>query len=206
MTFDAFACYNSRNSQEVALACDYIRNHNLTVFLDTAHLLPGTKHDEAIDAALRTSETILVFVGPQRLGPWQKEELLSACWEGVRHSQKVIIPILLPGAEREHPDVPGFLRARTYVKFSKTADEATALLQIIAGIIRHRVNVHDGQFEKPLTQHEFDSLLDSTIRTYNKSDMAEHFYEVRNCSFLGRVEMCREFRASRSGAPFATVC
>lgn len=182
MQYHAFACYNSRNRQEVRTICEYLTNSHFRVFLDTTHLFPGAIHTKAIDDAVRDSETILVFIGPQGLGPWQQEEVSGALWSSVRETDsdpnKVIIPILLPDADITHENVPLFLRSRTFVKFSKNVEEEEPLQKLIEGLLRDRIYHQEGQFEKPVTQHEFDKLLRSTIKAYDTPKSAERFYSV----------------------------
>jgi TIR domain len=45
----------------------------IEAWLDKWNLIPGTSWQPAIEDALKECESCAVFIGPEGLGPWQKE-------------------------------------------------------------------------------------------------------------------------------------
>jgi len=86
---------------------------------------------------MRDSKTCAVFLGPSRLGPWQKEEIQVAIGQRVGDPEFHVIPVLLPGAERpRRGDVAllDFLINGTWVEFARTLDEEQAFNRLVCGI------------------------------------------------------------------------
>ena len=72
----------------------------LKLYLDEWELAPGREFQPALAAGLRDSKTCVVFLGPNGLAPWQKQELQVAIDRRARDEAFRVIPVLLPGAER----------------------------------------------------------------------------------------------------------
>src|SRR6202043_2438311 len=72
-------------------------------WLDKWNLIPGVSWQPAIEEALKECESCAVFLGPEGLGPWQREEMSVAINRRVCDSEQRfrVIPVLLPGAKRE---------------------------------------------------------------------------------------------------------
>ena len=76
-------------------------------------------------------------MGPNGLGPWQKQEVQVAIDKRARDETFPVIPVLLPGAERPRKgDVAflGFLINPVWVEFLKTLDDERAFQSFVAGI------------------------------------------------------------------------
>ena len=79
----------------------------------------------------------MVFLGPNGLGPWQKEELQVAIDKRRARCRFHVIPVLLPGAERpRRGDVAHleFLINASWVEFLKTLDDERAFQSLVWGI------------------------------------------------------------------------
>ena len=89
----------------------------IQAWLDKWNLIPGASWQPAIEDALKECESCAVFVGPEGLGPWQKEEMRVAINRRVRDNEQRfrVIPVLLPGAKRE--SLPALLVNTTWVEF-----------------------------------------------------------------------------------------
>src|SRR5262245_48747204 len=98
--FDAFLSYNSLDLRVVEDMYGRLKSKGLALFLEQEELRPGESYQEVLAKALHESKTCVVFVGPNGLGPWQREELQAAIDKNVRDKSFLVIPVLLPGAER----------------------------------------------------------------------------------------------------------
>jgi hypothetical protein len=79
----------------------------------------------------------VVFLGPNGLGPWQKQELQVAIDKRARDEDFHVIPVLLPGTERpRRGDVAHleFLINPSWVEFIKTLDDKPAFGRLVWGI------------------------------------------------------------------------
>jgi hypothetical protein len=76
----------------------------------------------------------VVFVGPEGLGPWQREEMSVAINRRVCDSEQRfrVIPVLLPGAKRE--SLPALLVNSVWVEFRGSIDDSDAFHRLVCGI------------------------------------------------------------------------
>ncbi len=136
-SFDAFLSYNSEDRLVVEEIERRLRAKGLTLFLEVRELPPGREYQPALAEALRDSKTCVICLGPNGLGPWQKEELQSAIDMRVRDPEFHVIPVLLPGSERpRRGDVAhlDFLINASWVEFLKTLDDEAAFRRLVWGI------------------------------------------------------------------------
>lgn len=77
-----------------------------------------------------------VLIDPGGFNPWQHEELSAAIEHRVsgNRGRYRVIPVLLPGASRPAEGLPRFLLRTTWVKFSRTLDDAEAFHNLVCGI------------------------------------------------------------------------
>jgi TIR domain len=61
----------------------------IQAWLDKWNLIPGASRQPAIEDALKECESCAVFVGPEGLGPWQKEEMRVAINRRVCDSEQL---------------------------------------------------------------------------------------------------------------------
>jgi hypothetical protein len=99
------------------------------------HLVPGEPWEEALGEALDQSKTCAVFLGPNKLGPWENEEMRVALDERVRNKSFRVIPVLLPGAEpKDRKTLPRFLSRLTWIDFRGGLDDPETFRRLVAGI------------------------------------------------------------------------
>src|SRR5688572_20484149 len=70
----------------------------LEPFLDAWNLVPGERFTLGLAKALKESQSVAAFKGPEGMSDWVESETDLALSEGVR-----VIPVLLPGATDELP-------------------------------------------------------------------------------------------------------
>ena len=134
--YDVFLSHNSQDKPAVEwLAQKLGQKTGLKVFLDSWNLLPGEPWQEALEKALNQARTAAVFIGPAGIGPWHNEEMRRALDVRVRDPARRVIPVLLPGVNKEQiKDIPAFLKRLTWVDFQTGLDDETAFRRLLAGI------------------------------------------------------------------------
>jgi hypothetical protein len=135
--FDAFLSYNSLDLPVVRDVYQRLQRGGLEPYLEREEVAPGDVFQRALAEGLHASKSCVVFLGPNGLGPWQKEELQVAIDKRVRDEAFRVIPVLLPGAERpRRGDVAHleFLINASWVEFLKTLDDERAFQRLMWGI------------------------------------------------------------------------
>ena len=146
--YDAFLSYNSQDRPAVREVAERLKGERLELYLEEWELAPGREFQPALAEALRDSKTCVVFLGPNGLGPWQKQELQVAIDRRARDEAFPVIPVLLPGAERpRRGDVAHleFLINASWVEFLTTLDDERAFRSLVWGITGTRPPPPDGK-------------------------------------------------------------
>jgi hypothetical protein len=73
--YDAFLSYNSQDRPAIEQVAERLQGEQLDLYLEEWELTPGGEFQPALAEALHQSKTCVVFLGPNGLGPWQKQEL-----------------------------------------------------------------------------------------------------------------------------------
>jgi len=131
-SFDAFLSYSRADQDAVETTARALRDRDLNPFLDRWHLAPGRSWPELLEQTLANCGSVVVFVGPQGLGPWQKREIYRALDRQAAEASIPVIPVLLPGTE---DPALGFLGLNTWVDLRRDLSDA-AMLDILARAIR----------------------------------------------------------------------
>ena len=120
--YDVFLSYSSTDRNFVRAVAERLANEaNLRVWFDEWSIPPGDPWQEALEDGLEHSASVVVFVGPQGIRPWQNEEMRSALESRTTDPSFRVVPAILPGAQQ--PDkLPRFLRRLQWVEFASTAD------------------------------------------------------------------------------------
>jgi TIR domain len=111
--FDVFLSHAHGDKPMVRELKRHLVEVPLRVWLDEDELRPGVRWQDQLEAAIKNSSSVVVTIGPDGEGPWEKEEIRAAVDLAVKDGRPVI-PVLLPGAP-ESPDLHLFLRGRTWV-------------------------------------------------------------------------------------------
>jgi hypothetical protein len=146
--YDAFLSYNSQDRPAVHKVAERLKGERLELYLEEWELAPGREFQAALAEGLRDSKTCVVFLGPNGLGPWQKQELQVAIDKRARDAAFHVIPVLLPGTERpRRGDVAHleFLINASWVEFLTTLDDERAFRSLVWGITGTRPPPPDGE-------------------------------------------------------------
>ncbi len=132
--FDAFLSHNSADKEIVRTLAEKLRADGLGVWFDEWELRPGATWQSGIEQGLKQSRATAVFIGPHDLGKWETPEMQVALDLQAKRSYPVI-PVLLPGITDEiKAGIPLLLQRFTWVDFTRGADDAKALDQLIWAI------------------------------------------------------------------------
>jgi TIR domain len=85
----------------------------VTVWLNEDQLQPGLSRQRLLEIGIKSSRSVAVLVGKDRLGPWEDEEAQAALLLALQDGRPVI-PVLLPGSGGA-PDLPLFLASRVWL-------------------------------------------------------------------------------------------
>ena len=77
--------------------------HDLDPWLDQWHLIPGVPWQKDFEDIIATCDVCAICIGPNGLGAWHHEAMRALINRrvGEPHGQFRVIPVLLPGAERD---------------------------------------------------------------------------------------------------------
>lgn len=134
-SFDVFLSYNGVDQLAVDELARRLEEKGVKPWLDKWNLIPGEPWQEAIEEALDACASCAVIIGPSGIGPWQNEEMRAAIDQRVHKREFRVIPVVLPGGQRERRShLPTFLVQTTWVEFQHSLDDETALHRLICGI------------------------------------------------------------------------
>ncbi|HYB00655.1 MAG TPA: toll/interleukin-1 receptor domain-containing protein, partial [Ktedonobacteraceae bacterium] len=135
--FDVFLCHNNKDKSEVKKIGERLRESGIYPWLDEWELQPGIPWQRSLEQQITQIKSAAVFVGKDGIGPWQQEELEAFLSEFVKRRCPVI-PVLLHDAPEE-PQLPVFLRGRTWVDFRNW--DPDPLKQLVWGITGERARM-----------------------------------------------------------------
>jgi len=130
--FHVFLSHNSKDKSSIRKLAVALRKRSIKVWLDEEELVPGENWQPAMAKAIVNSLAVAVCIGPSGIGPWEDEEMQGALTIAVREKRRVI-PVILPSAPPEHPELSLFLTNRTWVDLRHGITDA-GLTKLIWGI------------------------------------------------------------------------
>jgi len=132
--FNVFLCHNSEDKPQIRMIAECLKKQGIYPWFDEWELRPGIRWQKVLQEQISQIEAAAVFVGSNGFGPWQQQEL-EAFLLTFSENDKPLIPVLLPDAPQK-PELPIFLRGRTWVDFRQSHPEPMG--QLIWGINGNR--------------------------------------------------------------------
>jgi hypothetical protein len=127
-----FLSYNSVDEAAVTEIAHRLRARAIEPWLAEWHAAAGQPSQAALERALRETRAGVVFIGQSGLGKWQELEIGVAIARRVDDPRYPVVPVLLPGAEKN--TVSRFLALSTWIEFHSTLDEVQPFEKLVAGI------------------------------------------------------------------------
>ena len=122
---DLFLSYNSRDRVAVQQVRTLLGARGVSVFYDRESLGLGLNWFEPLERALRQVHGVVVFLGPNGLGRWQRREMALALDRQTTEATFPVIPVLL--SESQVEDYSGFLLQNTYADLRGKLDDPETL-------------------------------------------------------------------------------
>ena len=129
-----FLSHNSRDKPAVEALAGALLDRGIRPWLDKWDLTPGRPWQSEIEQALANADAVLVCIGRHGIGRVQQPELQVAQDCAWNDPDRLVIPTLLTTAP-EDPEVPDFLRQRTWIDLRAEGMEAgvTRLVAALEG-------------------------------------------------------------------------
>ncbi|MBI1880677.1 MAG: toll/interleukin-1 receptor domain-containing protein [Chloroflexi bacterium] len=145
MTFDydAFLSYHREDATIVAgIAHRLTQEAQLQVCLDQWRLLPGESWPARVGQTLDRSATCVVFVGPHGSSPWVHSPLAVALKQRTQAWMLRVVPVLLPGGDKDQEGLPSFWKSVTWVDYTAGLDDENAFELLKAAICGYTPDSH----------------------------------------------------------------
>ncbi len=157
--FDVFLSHNGKAKPAIRQLKQRLVAEQLNVWLDEDELRPGIPWQELLEAGIRASQSVVVAVGKDGLGPWEDQEMQGAL-RLAANDRRPVIPVLLPGCP-EQPELPMFLGNRTWVDLRAGFEDAAGMENLLWGITGKKPKRHGHPAAKPATAVEHEPAEDS---------------------------------------------
>ncbi len=130
--YDVFLIHHRDDKARVEELAHRLEAVGIKAFPDSCQLARGHHWQRDLEATLARSRTYAVIVGAGGLGAWAKQELLLAQDRLVADDTLRVILVLLAGARK--PELPQFLRQRTWVEFGSEPPDEEDLQRLVRTI------------------------------------------------------------------------
>lgn len=132
---DAFLSHHSTDKPAVERIAAALQKQGLNCFLDKWEIAPSDEWLRNLEQGLRDSRFIVIFFGPDGIGPYQQAEADAALRRQIQQHQNCVIPVLLPGATPEHiAQYSVFLQGVNALKFHDLGDPLPH--RLLVGLLR----------------------------------------------------------------------
>lgn len=117
--FDSFLSYKrtQQDQYKVYELLRLLREQNLSIWFDEDQIRPGISWQKSMEIGIRNSRSGLVLIGSNGIGPWQDVEMQALLQYAVR-IQLPLIPVFLPGVQKQIDQLPIFLSNLHWVDLS----------------------------------------------------------------------------------------
>ncbi|TXI27883.1 MAG: toll/interleukin-1 receptor domain-containing protein [Nitrosomonas oligotropha] len=155
--FDAFLSHHGTDKPAVERIAAALHRQGLSCFLDKWDIAPGDEWLRNLEQGLRDSRFIVIFFGPDGIGPYQQAEADAALRRQIQQRQHCVIPVLLPGATPEHiAQCSVFLQGVNALRFHDLNDPLPH--RLLAGLLRGEDPEHLRQLIRDKAQAPADLL------------------------------------------------
>jgi len=128
-----FISYSRQDAAVVEQLASSLRDAGFLVWLDRWELMPGARWKNSIEEAIRAASAVIVCFGQSGTSQWQRGEYQTALeLEALTDQSKVLIPILLPGADPQA--LPIDLSGRVWVDLRRGIDDKRGLSRLFAAL------------------------------------------------------------------------
>jgi formylglycine-generating enzyme required for sulfatase activity len=132
---EVFLSYNQEDQGAVEILARQLREVGIEPWMDYKDWIFGPRLMGEIKTVLDQCRICLVFIGAKGVKPWQKPEIQAAIYNRVSAGGFNVIPVLLPGADREGlSDLPAFVQSEQWVEFPESLDDEESLRHLLAAI------------------------------------------------------------------------
>ncbi len=131
--FDVFLSHNSQDKAIVRKIANELKARGIKPWLDDEQIPPGQPIQDFIEKSIQNVKSIAVFIGSEKLGSWQKMELLSLISVA---ADIPIIPVLLPGVYDIPNDLP-FLKDRILFSICSPSHQQTNFFHLRCSCIQN---------------------------------------------------------------------
>lgn len=115
--YQLFLSHSHADADLVVAMAQQLDDLGLSCFLDQWEMVPGESSVKGLEEALSASDAVAVIVATHGMGRWHAEEARQALKQSIDHGTRAFV-VWLPGSDSDPPDLPGWLRERTYVDLS----------------------------------------------------------------------------------------
>jgi WD40 repeat protein len=184
-----FLSYNSIDRPDVQLVAEKLRGAGLEPWFDQWALTPAGNWQEELAAGLRDCAACAVFVGPNGLGAWSREELYVASDRAAHDPNFRVFPVLLPGVAEsfDRTQLPPFVLSRTWVDLRAGVARPGSLEVLIAavlGVALERDGGRDHETESPYRGLRRFDVDDAEYFFGREADVQRLLEQLKSSRFL----------------------
>jgi hypothetical protein len=111
--YDLFVIYDEVDRPNVEVLVSALEKRGIKVWFDRRSLIPGVPWQAQLEAAIKATKFVLVFLGSKGFNPWEQAAYTVVLTHVSEHPAVRVIPALGPGAT---PDkIPLFLQRFQYI-------------------------------------------------------------------------------------------
>lgn len=130
---DVFLSYNREDQGAVEKLARRFRELDIEPWMENKDWIFSPRLRDEIKTALDQCRSCLVFIGTRGIKPWLNSEIQAAIYNRMNEVGFHVIPVLLPGADREGlSDLPAFEQSTQWVEFPKSLDDEESFRHLLA--------------------------------------------------------------------------
>jgi len=123
--YDVFINYNFNDALAVDVLEARLKAHGIRCWRDEWEMLAGDDIVTSLREGIEESSIVIVFVGRNSLGLWQKREIVSAQVDQRIQKNKQLLPVFFPGPSKEEREkLADFLKTPLGVVFGHGRESA----------------------------------------------------------------------------------